>query len=221
MKILIADDHELIRDGLTTAFNEAIPESICEQAANAELTLEQIQNNGPFDLIVLDLVMPGSDGFRLLNKICSQTPETPVVVLSATAEPAIMRKAIDMGASGFIPKHAGKKVTLRAVELVLSGGVYVPPEVMTTGSGETATNVRDALLLSGRKTNDIPCLTRRQNDVLKFLVQGDSNKVIARNLGLSDNTVKIHITAILKALGATNRTQAVLIAQQADIVDQH
>lgn len=211
LRILVADDHVLVREGLASALRGLSSAVEVTQAANGEEVMQRLEQCQNFDLLLLDLYMPGSDGFVLLGNICNVYPDMPVVILSASDDAQTMRKSLDRGASGFIPKSTDHDVMLSALNLVIAGGVYIPPGML---------NEVDAGQNSPGKSphssdNDIiNRLTERQLEVLKLLAKGHQNKQIAKFLGVSEHTVKIHVTAILKALGVRNRTQAVLVAQQ-------
>ena len=217
MKILIADDHDLVREGLRHALHALITDVEILEARSAAEVQSLIALNTKFDLVVLDLVMPGAGGFDLLGKLCAQLGNTPVLVLSASDDAATIRRVLDCGAAGFVPKHTPHEVMLGAFKLVMAGGVYVPPSLLARNN---AANNREITLQPG----DFPStsgraalateLTERQREVLALLERGLPNKQIARQLGLSEHTVKIHVAAILSALGVTNRTQAVIVAQQ-------
>jgi len=217
LKVLIADDHVLIRDGLKhrlQQFDHRI--EICEGKDGNEV-LEIIQQYNDINIILLDLYMPDTDGFQLLITLCDSYPDIPIIVLSSTEERSIMRKVLDIGAAGFIPKSTSHEVTMSAIQLVLSGGVYIPPSMLTDSSQQnelrisesriTQTTNADFDIKNHKISND---LTGRQKDVFYLLIKGLQNKEIARSLGLSEHTVKIHVTAILKVLNVTNRIQAVL-----------
>ena len=217
MKILIADDHDLVREGLRHALQALITDVEILEARSAAEVQSLIALNTKFDLVVLDLVMPGAGGFDLLGKLCDQLGNTPVLVLSASDDAATIRRVLDCGAAGFVPKNTPHEVMLGAFKLVMAGGVYVPPTLLARNN---AANNREITLQPG----DFPStsgraalateLTERQREVLALLERGLPNKQIARQLGLSEHTVKIHVAAILNALGVTNRTQAVIVAQQ-------
>lgn len=204
MKVLIADDHALLRTGLAHSLGELAPETTAYEAADAAQVLEALGTHSDLDLVLLDLFMPGANGFELLSQVCGSATAAPVVVLSASEDAGHMRKALDCGAAGFIPKSAPREVMLSALRLVLAGGVYLPPELMQAPPPSPA---REAW------PDDPGVLTERQREVLQRLTQGSSNKQIARDLGLSENTVKVHVAAILRALGASNRTEAALQAR--------
>ena len=213
LKILVADDHMLVREGLASALRCLGGEVSVVQAADGVQVMQQLELCQDFDLLLLDLYMPGMDGFVLLGNICNFYPDIPVVILSASDDAQTMRKSLDRGASGFIPKTTDHDVMLSALNLVIAGGVYIPPMMLKDVSNE----IDGESSTSNTNSNDIDIrqrLTERQLEVLGLLAQGHQNKLIAKSLGVSEHTVKIHVTAILKALGVKNRTQAVLVAQQ-------
>ncbi len=219
MRFLIADDHDLVRAGLRHALQALVlcPEPEIIEARSAAEVQGILALNAKFDLVVLDLVMPGAGGFSLLSKLCDQLENTPVLVISASDDALTMRRVLDCGASGFVPKNTRHEVMLSAFRLVLSGGVYVPPVFLVrNGLAKSRGNMLQPADLpptaTGRATLSSE-LTERQREVLGLLEQGMQNKQIARQLGLSEHTVKIHVAAILHALGVTNRTQAVIAAQ--------
>jgi DNA-binding NarL/FixJ family response regulator len=202
MNILIADDHSLYRAGVRQLLTRALPQAVLHESADAEGTRQTVGTHPELDLVLLDLAMPGGGGLALLRALAEVAPAVPVVVLSASENPADVRGALQGGASGFIPKSSSDEVILAAVRLVLSGGVYVPPVLLDRQP-------------HGPDAAGLAALTPRQRDVLDLLGQGKSNKEIGNDLGLSEATVKQHMSAILKALGASNRVQAVLLAKQA------
>lgn len=215
IKVLIADDHAMVREGLRTALAELVSDVQVEEAADAEQVIAQLQAGGDWGLILLDLRMPGAQGFTLVSTVCNLLPDVPVVVLSANDEGDTMRRALDCGVCGYIPKATPREVMLQALRLVLAGGVYVPRSALSYD----APTDRGAIPipswqpgLSGRWPSGH--LTDRQHQVLELLGQGLQNKQIARHLTLSEHTVKIHVTAILDALGVSNRTQAVVAARK-------
>ena len=213
VKILIIDDHPLIREALRhvlTALDAAI--NLIE-AQNFTEGLAAADANPDLDLLLLDLGLPDIDGFDALVELRKRHPGVPVVVLSASEQPATVTRAIDGGAMGFIPKTTSSQLLLNALRLVLAGGVYLPVEVLRQHQGTPEPALRLATqanqvgkLLTPREIG----LSARKAEVLALLVQGKSNKLICRDLGLAEGTVKIHITAILKALNVSNRTQAVI-----------
>jgi DNA-binding NarL/FixJ family response regulator len=232
MNILVADDHGIVRLGLIEALKQ-----LCDaehrfiEAEDADQVLGAIASGVHLDLILLDLFMPGAVGFELLSRVCELGQGTPVVVMSASDSVADVRKAIDCGASGFIPKSTPQDLTLNALRLVLAGGVYVPTALVratnvNAGSefDEPTAHVRTAQLsrdekgpvasLSGEEDAGLTQLTARQREVLALMSRGLSNKRIARALGLSEFTVKAHVAAILRVLGVANRVEAAAQARR-------
>ena len=202
MKILVVDDHVLIREALRGLFRELRPEAIVLEAADAARAVALLAEQPDIALILLDLSLPDRDGLGLLAELRARHPAISVVVLSGFADRANVMRALDHGALGFIPKSAGREVMMSALSLVFSGGVYIPPEILASKSPTAKPQL---------PASDLG-LTGRQGDVLALMMQGKSNKAICRRLELAEATVKNHVTAILKALGVSNRTEAVLTA---------
>jgi DNA-binding NarL/FixJ family response regulator len=222
-KILIADDHSLIREGLKHALRDfPIPCTLLE-AADATEVRSVLESDSDIGLVVLDLQMPGVHDLELLSDLCNQYPTIPIVVLSSTESPRIIQRCIDRGAAGFIPKCAASEVLASAIQLVLSGGVYIPPEALGKSLQQTSDagiSGDEATVAPRRSTSVRPDFTNRQLDVLKLLSAGKSNKAIANKLGLSEHTVKIHMTGIFKALGVHNRTEAVIAYSEMGLPEQ-
>lgn len=218
MKFLIADDHGLIREGLRFALEGAYQNLQVIEAMDGTQVLEGADRNQDLDLILLDYFMPETDGYALVSTLCDRYPHLPVVILSAADDPLLIHKTLERGVSGFIPKTSDQKRILQAVDLVLSGGIYVPPDFAATDNPETGDNPWDHALnehsLSANARKVLTKLTRRQQQVLRLLVKGKTNKDISRDLKVSENTIKVHVTAILKVLKVSNRTQALLVAQK-------
>jgi DNA-binding NarL/FixJ family response regulator len=197
MKIIVADDHVLFREGLQHILKQLDDDVAIVEAGDHDAALALAAQHPDADVILLDLSMPGREPLTALSAMIAQSSTTPVVVLSASEDMREVRQALDAGAMGFIPKHESARVMLSAIQLVLSGGIYVPPMLMKKDSSNA----------------DAP-LTPRQLDVLKCLIQGKSNKEIGRELGLSEATVKAHLAAVFRALNVDNRTEAVHVAEQ-------
>jgi DNA-binding NarL/FixJ family response regulator len=205
MKILIVDDHVLIREALRGVLSELKGDAaVVVEAADSRQAMRQLEQHGDVKLIVLDLALPDRDGFDLLSEWCVRYPTIPVVVLSAYCDRDKVKKALNLGALGFIPKSAPREVMLAAFHLMFAGGIYVPPAIL----GHEATPAFPNRSVVGAQLG----LTERQIDVLALMMQGKSNKAICRKLGLAEATVKLHVSAILKALKVTNRTEAVIAA---------
>ena len=215
MNILIADDHDLVREGLKHTLTQLPEMSTYIEAASADEVMQALLDDVPVHLIILDLHMPGTNGLELLTKLCNEHPDIPVVALSADEDPQIIQRAIDRGAVGFIPKHATNDVLISALQLVLAGGVYIPTEIFNKHHEDKSVAYAPVNYLQRA-----PKLTERQMDVLHLLSNGESNKAIARKLGLSEHTIKIHISAIFKALGVNNRTAAALAYREIGLQPQ-
>lgn len=205
--ILLVDDHALFREGLKFLLRGLDAALELDEAGDCAKALERASQRN-YDLVLLDLKMPGRDGMDALRALREAVPSTPLVVLSGEENPDIVRAAIERGAMGFIPKSSTPEVLIQALRLVLAHGVYLPPAVLdhrisvsppASSQAETA----DAKLLG---------LTPRQMDVLRCVIQGKPNKVIARELDVSEGTVKAHLSSVMHALGASNRTEAVYAA---------
>ena len=201
MKILLADDHSLFRDGVKQLFTHLHTQAQVIEADNGAEVMRLSQTQPDFDLVLLDIGMPGVDGFSGLASFRKNAPSVPVVILSGSEDPDDVRSALDGGAAGFIPKSSSSDVILSALRLVLSGGIYTPPG-----------------LLNGQHTQvtkeQLNSLTPRQREVLVLLGHGRSNKEIAKTMGLTEATVKQHVSAILKSLKVSNRMQAVIAGRR-------
>ena len=212
MKILVIDDHALIRESLGGVLRELRPEATVVEATNAREAMRLVAEHPDLALVLLDLGLPDRDGFDVLAELRERHPTIPVVVLSGSHDRANVVRALDLGALGFIPKTAQRQVLASAISLVLSGGIYIPPEIL--GRPEPATPLEPG---TGQRAAKKPAtsprdlgLTDRQVDVLALMMQGKSNKAIGRVLDLAEPTVRNHVTAVLKALNVTNRTEAVI-----------
>lgn len=203
MKVLIADDHALFREGLRQLLRQLGDNMTILQAQNYKETLTLAAAHPDLDLMLVDLRMPDQDSMVALDTLIHQTEAVPVVVLSASEDPADIQQVLDAGVMGYIPKSEPGDVMLSAIRLVLSGNVYVPPALVKAAGIEMPNP--DPLLSK---------LTARQLEVLGLILKGKSNKEIARELDLSDATVKVHVSAIFKALHVNNRTQAALVAEK-------
>lgn len=214
MRILIADDHRLIVEGVKLKLAELGDDTQFQVAMDVDELRQAIRDAPPPALALIDLTMPGAHGNEHLAELIEQLPGVPVIVLSGSEDPALIKQLLAMGVQGFIPKTYSSDVMLSAVRLVLSGGVYVPP--MTLQAANDAAPPEGALAESTASLEDRlrKLLTERQLDVLRLLSQGKPNKVIARDLGISEGTVKIHLAAIFRALNVRNRVEAVVASRR-------
>ena len=202
MKILLIDDHALFREGLSHVLCKLEEHVDILQAAELKYATQHISENPDLDLVLLDLNMPKIGGFEILENFTKSYPTLPVVIISASNKRSDIQRALALGAMGFIPKDTTGDVMLNALQLILSGGIYTPPDLT-----QQPNQAED-------QTNQTPALTPRQFEVLHLMVEGHSNKVIAAKLELAEATVKMHVTAILNSLEVSNRTQAAMVAEK-------
>ncbi len=200
-RLVIADDHPLFRGALREAIAGLLDKAEIAEAGTFDDTVELLSPD--IDLVLLDLTMPGVRGFSGLMYLRAQYPSVPVVVVSANDDPAAIRRCMEFGASGFIPKTLGVDTMRAAISRVLAGGVWTPPDVDLTAGADA-----EAAELMARMAT----LTPQQVRVLMMLSEGLLNKQIAYQLGVSEATVKAHVSAILQKLGVESRTQAVIAA---------
>jgi DNA-binding NarL/FixJ family response regulator len=199
--IIIVDDHPLFRDALRQALSDKFSDLIISEAGSLDGLSGALEGKSETDLVLLDLAMPGVKGFSGLMYLRAQYPEIPVVVVSATEDPSAIRRCIEFGASGFIPKSLPVETIREAVRTVLEGEVWTPPDLDLgeVGDGETT----DLVVR-------LATLTPQQVRVLMMLSEGLLNKQIAYKLSVSEATIKAHVSAILQKLGVDSRTQAVI-----------
>ena len=235
MKVLLVDDHPLILAALQTVVR-GLGDDLEVLAVDSEAAAREALAGGtPFDLMLLDLELGASDGFEVLAEFRRLHPACPIVVLSAAERASDVIRAIDAGAMGFVPKRARTDTLFEALRLVMSGGIYVPPLTLALdrasdpapGDGDTVPDVMRPHLFDDtdeaaaaaapaapEPTFESLGLSRRQADVLAYLLKGLPNKLIAREMNLSVETVKDHVAAVLRALKVSSRTQAVLAVSQ-------
>ena len=221
MKVLLIDDHPLILSALQSVIQGLGDNIQVSTADSGRAARAALQGDARFDLVLLDLHLGDADGFDLLAELREVYPSVPVVVISASDRTSDVIRSIDMGAMGFVPKRASNETLVAALQQVMSGGVYVPP--MSMGSTDGAMQSSNASYGAGHDADhDLQValssphwgLTPRQTDVLASLLKGHPNKLIARELNLSVETVKDHVAAVLRALGVASRTQAVIAVSQ-------
>jgi DNA-binding NarL/FixJ family response regulator len=207
-RLVIADDHPLFRGALREAVSGLVERTEIAEAGTIDEVARLLDSDGDVDLILLDLTMPGVRGFSGLMYLRAQFPSVPIVIVSANDDPAVIRRCMDFGASGFIPKTLDIEGMRAAITRVLKGGIWTPPDVdLETGSDAQA----------GALMARLATLTPQQVRVLMMLSEGLLNKQIAYELGVSEATVKAHVSAILQKLGVESRTQAVIAAAKIEI----
>jgi len=223
MHILIIDDHQVFRCGLSTALQKlgeytAISEADC--IAAAKISIEAAHRD--LDLVILDLGLPDGDGIEFLAYLQQHYPLLPVAILSAEESIKLMKQSLRSGAVGFIPKSTDTAVILSAIQLMLSGGTYIPPKMMLSFSSDesdittdetTAPTANSSIKQTPLAQPDRMHLTSRQQEVMKLIIQGLPNKEIAWQLNISEGTVKAHTTAILKARGLYSRKQLIALGR--------
>ncbi len=215
MKVLIIDDHPLILSALQSVI-QGLGDNIEVSAADSgKAARGALAADAHFDLVLLDLHLGDANGFDLLSELRETYPAIAVVVVSASDRTSDVIRAIDMGAMGFVPKRASNETLVAALQQVMSGGVYVPPMTMSSDSAPTMAEQQPVHDLHAAIHLPQWGLTPRQTDVLASLLKGHPNKLIARELNLSVETVKDHVAAVLRALGVSSRTQAVIAVSQA------
>lgn len=204
-RVIIVDDHPLFRAALKQALSGAFKGIKLDEAGALDAVTERLDRDSDVDLVLLDLKMPGVQGLSGLMFLRAQYPAVPIAVVSASDEPHIIRRALDLGASGFIPKSLAVEAMRKAIATILEGGVWAPE-----GLGPGTDNEGDAL------AQRVATLTPQQMRVLMMLKEGLLNKQIAFQLGVSEATVKAHVSAILQKLDVSSRTQAVIAASRID-----
>ena len=205
VKLLIVDDHGLVREGLKAIVTQSDLQAQCLEAWDEASVWHQLILNKDLDLVLLDIQLPGLSGIELLKRINNDHPQLPVIMLSADHDADTVSEALQLGASGFMPKSSLNQVLISAIRLVVAGGVYIPPEALLKSTAKPPMPV-------AKNTVSLESLglTNRQVDVLRLLLKGMSNKLISRQIDLAEATVKIHVRGILRALNVTTRTEALV-----------
>lgn len=213
MHILLVDDHTLFREALLHVLNQLDATVIIREAANAEEAAQLLSRLTQLDLMLLDIDLPGVDGLTALPDLRELAPTVPIVVLSGSETTSHVARALENGAIGYIPKSCTSHEMLAALKIILDGEIYVPPRLM---------GKLNAPILSAHNTDTSEptpaLLTTRQVEVLELMTKGLPNKSIARTLNVTEGTVKLHVAAILRALGARNRTEAVIQASRLGVL---
>lgn len=242
MKFLVADDHELIRQGVKGLLRGLDPDAQFDEADSWESLSAAARPDADHDLAIVDLHMPGMTGASSLEVLLKANPALPVVVLSAEESPDEMRAVLAAGALGFVPKRQPASVMLKAIELVLSGGAYVPMEALsllgsreaqaaparveaaaelaapgaahassTQGGTALTEPIAQIPALQPHQQHLLENLSPRQQDIMRLVHRGWTNKMIARELGVAEGTVKVHLSVIFRALGVHNRSTAIAV----------
>ena len=204
-RFVVADDHPLFRGAMREAVTTLFEPADVFEAGGLDDLQALLEREGDMDLVLLDLAMPGVRGFSGLLFLRAQFPSVPVVIVSANEEPDVIRRCMEFGASGFLPKTLDVEIMRAAIRRVLDGGVWTPPDVDLSSEADASTRDLVARLAT---------LTPQQVRVLMMLSEGLLNKQIAFELKVSEATVKAHVSAILQKLGVESRTQAVIAASK-------
>ena len=199
-RILIVEDHALVREAMAQTLRHLQPGVDCVEASNADDALKRLAEGGEWDLAVIDLMLPDMNGFSLLSVMARRYPDLPPIVVSPLDDLASVQRALKAGASGFVPKASSGADLLDAIRIVLEGGMFVPPGMSESAEARTSSGLNDRF-----------GLTAAQMRVLDLLAQGKANKEIAELLGLSEGTVKVHVSAIFKAMKVSSRAQALVV----------
>jgi DNA-binding NarL/FixJ family response regulator len=222
MNVLLIDDHPLILHAMRSLVQQLAEQVEVQTASSSQAARDALSSGHEFDLALLDLQLGQEDGFALLEELRRSAPALPIVVIAASDSRDDVMRAIDLGAMGFVPKCTSNDALVSALEMVLSGGIYLPSSVMRSASSPRPPSHRggsphwDERLESDRAAATVASLdlTPRQKEVLALLLRGQSNKLIARALNLSVETIKDHVAAVLRSLNVSSRTQAVVAVSQ-------
>jgi DNA-binding NarL/FixJ family response regulator len=212
-KILIADDHPLFREAIHNVISDGFPGSEVMETGDLDSALALSQEHDDLVLILLDLNMPGMHGLNGLINLRNESPTIPVVIVSAEQDKQVVLQAITYGAVGFITKSSPRLQMTEAIQQILNGNVYLPPEIIRSQKIGGQRRMNDCL---GLAPELLQALTRKQLLVLERMTKGDSNKQIAYSLEIAETTVKAHVSAILRKLNVHNRVQAILSAGDID-----
>lgn len=214
MKLILADDHTLFRNGLALLLKAHRADCEIWEGDGLEAALAEAQSHPDANVALLDLHMPGMEGVQGIRRFVELNPALPLIILTGADDPQQIQEVLTAGASGFIPKSSTPAVMLSAIQLVLSGGTYIPPQALsaasTTAPSRAGSNVREHAQTQ---------LTERQMQVLRLLAAGKPNKAICRELEIEEGTVKAHIATIFRVLDVVNRTQAATVARETGLLD--
>ena len=206
-RVIVVDDHPLFREAVRQALTAAFPGIAIAEAGTLDAVSDILAQDSDYDLVLLDLKMPGVQGFSGLVYLRAEHPSVPIAVVSASEEAHLMRRAIELGASGYIPKSSSAETMKLVIAAVLNGDIWLPEDAAARSGSDN-----EADQLARRLTT----LTPQQIRVLMMLREGLLNKQIAYQLKVSEATVKAHVSAILQKLNVSSRTQAVIAATRID-----
>lgn len=212
MRVLIIDDHPLFRQGMKALLSGLDATIDCTEAGSVGAAVQMGLDGAQFDLVLLDLGLPGLCGLEALAEVKRAFDSASVVVVSGDEAPSVVRDAISAGAAGYVPKSTDPSVTLQALRLVIANGTYLPP-IALTGFGRIAQSADGA--------QSMPQLSPRQLQILRLLLQGQSNKMIAKRLEIAEGTVKAHLWAVYQTLGVASRGQAMFKAHELGLFDHY
>ena len=215
MRILLVDDHTLFREALLHVLRQFDDTAVVIEASTAREAIRLAAHYHDLDLILLDLTLPGLNGLSALPELHELRPTAPLVILSASEDSVDVRQALDAGAMGYIPKSSSSHEMITALRLVLAGEVYVSPAMLAAVEGLEAVAAQVTVAAVRESTDG---LTPRQLEVLRLMAQGLSNKGICKRLNVAEGTVKLHVTAVMRALNTCNRTQAVIEATRRGLI---
>ena len=214
MKLILADDHTLFRNGLALLLKAHSVDCEIWEGDGLDAALAEAQAHPDANIALLDLHMPGMEGVQGIRRFVELNPALPLIILTGADDPQQIQDVLAAGASGFIPKSSTPAVMLSAIQLVLSGGTYIPPQALsttsTTAPSRAVSNIREHAQTQ---------LTERQMQVLRLLAEGKPNKAICRELDIEEGTVKAHIATIFRVLDVVNRTQAATVARETGLLD--
>lgn len=208
MNLLLIDDHTLVRECMNPVLSRLDDTVVITEAADAMDALRYSRSNFFFDLVIMDFVLPDGGGINLINEILLHQPKAKVIVISMLEDPMVIEEALMAGAHGFIPKTTSIDVMLQAIQLVLSGDIYVPSALVNNSRIKNSYTMAESRLT----------LTKRQQEILEFLSKGKTNKEIGITLNISENTVRTHMTAIYHVLKVANRTEAGHVATKLGLI---
>jgi DNA-binding NarL/FixJ family response regulator len=214
MKLILADDHTLFRNGLVLLLKAHCTDCEIREGDDLDAALAEAEAHPDADAVLLDLNMPGMDGVRGIRRFVGLHPRLPLIILTGAEAQQHIQDVLAAGASGFIPKSSMPAVMMSAIQLVLAGGTYVPPQALSSAPdaarGRSGSHAREGVHTQ---------LTERQTQVLRLLAAGKPNKAICRELDIEEGTVKAHIATIFRVLDVTNRTEAASVARETGLLD--